>query len=303
MKANIIILTIILSCVENIFSQDCRECISILTNSKTSEQDFLFCKDKLKKDSFNKLFLVDTLFELINNQKFIAKDPNLYKGMSDTKLYDFANGNSQLNIIRALREIWHEIIMYPDTNIQVKLVNIYDDNLNSNNLSIADNYIDDPWPLTIKDVKQYFLFDAFNTQYSQEAKKRLITIIENQNEDIRKRNSALRVLVQNEYYICIDYVTQLILNEKKHPCELGSFPINSVKNLNSNLKRKLIYHTFKCFESEPNYFKVPFLEILTGQNFTPEQKDYQGQNGLKDEFFKQTVENAMTYWQSIKKNY
>jgi hypothetical protein len=202
-----------------------------------------------------------------------------------------------------LREIWREIIMYSDTNIQVKLVKIYDDNLNSNNLSIVDSHIDDPLLLKTKDIKLFCLIDAFNTQYSQEAKKRLITIIENQDEDIGKRNTALRVLVQNEYNNCIDYVTQLILNEKKHPCGLGSFPINSIKNLDSELKRKLIYHTFKCFESEPSYFKVPFLEILTGQIFMPEQKDYQGQYGLKDEFFKKAVENAMTYWQSIKKDY
>ncbi len=165
------------------------------------------------------------------------------------------------------------------------------------------------------------LLDEANTTYAREkilndlyhcwvpeAELILAKIMENSDEDILTRTTAAQVLIQyskNDYherflvfaYSC-NFENQKhwynVLTDTRHKRKTGIDP-------------RIVQMGFDLIHKErelsPNYKRAGyFLAIATGryinQEFRPDQNNpqYQGQHGLVDKFFSDTVDNALAWW-------
>jgi hypothetical protein len=70
-------------------------------------------------------------------------------------------------------------------------------------------------------------------------------------------------------------------------------------------RKRLVRAGFAVLGENRCYFTAGWLEWFTGRQFKPDQgaAKYRGANGLTDDFFKDTVKNALAWWADNRKRY
>jgi len=157
------------------------------------------------------------------------------------------------------------------------------------------------------------ILSGLNRYWVSEAESIVAKIMENSNEDIVVRTTAAKALIQhgeNDYherFLAFAYSSNFkdqkrwfdVMTDVRHKRKTDIDPRVVQMGFDLILKER---------ELLPNYKQAGyFLAITTGryinQEFKPDQNEpqYQGQHGLVDKFFSDTMDNALAWWAINKK--
>jgi len=156
-----------------------------------------------------------------------------------------------------------------------------------------------------------------NHQWCPDAEKLLLEIANNKDEDLGVRTSSVTTLLSrcnvNAY---IRLAVEVVLAHKKGSpcCQAFHFTMNQgnrLFTLNERNRRLVLATGFEILtelpgaELQSGYFVARHLGFMLKRenDFAPDQKakKYQGEHGLKDEFFIDTVKNAIEWYSENKK--
>lgn len=167
-------------------------------------------------------------------------------------------------------------------------------------------------------TEQAILIDAIlNHQWCPEAESVLLNLAKNTKEDLGiRRSSASTLLSRCDINTYMPLAVEIILAHKKGlgRCEALHFTTNQgnrLFSLTEQNKQRLVAAGFQSIEELPDnelqsgYFAARHLGFILKipEEFAPDQKArrYRGEHGLTDEFFIDTVKNALKWYSENKK--